>query len=570
MSIKYKNSDILSVPNVSSLFTLKNLNDNQLVQTQGYSAEGVGANLYRYDVGSSATIDGGFVLPGPGGTLSFSGTTFNGDVGDGGRFIAVNQNVIDVTQFGALGNGSNDDTQALKLAITLGASTGTEVIIPGGVYITNSLGSSPYASISIRGIGNPTLKSKASATGEILFIDANSSIYGVTFDANNEVGVTYLLECGSASPASSDIAYISECVFKNMSSDTFATALLVTNTRTVFIEKCKFTSIKALANSVVGDSNGSVRAIYFSYDIYQGTVSKCVFDGVNNRTAGGLFAYEDADGIHLNPGGGTLQNVSIENCKFRDIGKRAIKMQSKLGCRLSVSTVDIESTYTGTSDNAGDSGNAMYAAISLLGGGLIATDIAVHGGACGYFVDVATTAVDKFELSNIDFAPEYHRYANTTECYGIYVNSTATALEKVYIENSRFIHCHNAMLFQPAIDAVIVGNIIDCQSNGIAFSAPLSVVVNANIISFENAATISGTPYGIYFGNGITAVSACSNIVNSLGDGIYLVSQSSSFNMVATGNAFNGLTRNILSNFGSETAPDLIFTNNVPNSTVIE
>ena len=117
MSIQYKNSDILSVPNVSSLFTLKNLNDNQLVQTQGYSAEGVGANFYRYDAGSSATIDGGFVLPGPGGTLSFSGTTFNGDAGDGGRFIAVDQSRIRATHFGAVLAVGTDNSNALQRAI---------------------------------------------------------------------------------------------------------------------------------------------------------------------------------------------------------------------------------------------------------------------------------------------------------------------------------------------------------------------------------------------------------------------------------------------------------------------
>lgn len=105
MSIQYKNSDILTVPNVAALFSIKNIKDNQLVQTLGYSTEGVGANLYRYDMGSSATIDGGFVLPGPNGTLSFSGTTFNGNAGDGGRFIAVDQTVADMTKFGAIGDG---------------------------------------------------------------------------------------------------------------------------------------------------------------------------------------------------------------------------------------------------------------------------------------------------------------------------------------------------------------------------------------------------------------------------------------------------------------------------------
>lgn len=129
MSIQYKNSDILSVSNINSLFALKNLDDNQLVQTQGYSIEGLGANIYRYDAGSSATIDGGFTLPGLNGVLSFSGTTFNGTVGTG-RFIAVDQSVADVTKFGAVGDSSTDDSQAFKLTAASLTSTGGKIFIP--------------------------------------------------------------------------------------------------------------------------------------------------------------------------------------------------------------------------------------------------------------------------------------------------------------------------------------------------------------------------------------------------------------------------------------------------------
>lgn len=97
--------------------------DNQLYQTLGYTTEGVGANLYRYDAASTATIDGGFVLPGPGGTLSFSGTTFNGNAGTGGRFIAVDQTAADTSQFGAIYDGSTDSTNAILRAVTFSQLT---------------------------------------------------------------------------------------------------------------------------------------------------------------------------------------------------------------------------------------------------------------------------------------------------------------------------------------------------------------------------------------------------------------------------------------------------------------
>jgi hypothetical protein len=116
------------VANVEALFDIVSVSDNDLYQTLGYSTEGVGANLYRYDASSTSTIDGGFVLPGPGGTLSFSGTTFNGDEGDGGRFIAVDQTVADVAIFGGLFNGVADDYNAFLRSELTARTTGKKLV----------------------------------------------------------------------------------------------------------------------------------------------------------------------------------------------------------------------------------------------------------------------------------------------------------------------------------------------------------------------------------------------------------------------------------------------------------
>lgn len=137
MSIKYANSDIISVPTVNDLFSLKGIRDNQLVQTQGYSTEGVGANLYRYDASGAATVNGGFVLPGLNGTLSFSGTTFNGTSGTG-QFVAVDQSVADVTKFGGIGDGVTDDANSIQRAVSSITFAGGEVFFPIGKYVVSS------------------------------------------------------------------------------------------------------------------------------------------------------------------------------------------------------------------------------------------------------------------------------------------------------------------------------------------------------------------------------------------------------------------------------------------------
>lgn len=155
MSIQYKNSDILNVSNINGLFLLNNILDNQLVQTQGYSTEGIGANLYRYDAGSAATVDYGFVLDGVGGNGTGTGT---------GRFIAIDRSIYDVTKFGAIGNGSADDTAAIQAAIDAIPFGGGEVFFPIGNYkVTNTITIEDKGPLLIYGQGPQIAKGSSSS-----------------------------------------------------------------------------------------------------------------------------------------------------------------------------------------------------------------------------------------------------------------------------------------------------------------------------------------------------------------------------------------------------------------------
>lgn len=177
MSIKYKNSDILSVPNVASLFTLK-IQDNQVVQTQGYSLEGVGGNLYRYDAGSAATIDGGFVLPGLNGSLSFSGTTFNGANGTG-RFIAIDQSVADITKFGAVSN--SDCSNAVLRSLT---SSLNVYFPPMRFLISSSMSASSLDDRTITGYGATIYETSGVLTSIFSFTSCDRlRIVGLDFES---------------------------------------------------------------------------------------------------------------------------------------------------------------------------------------------------------------------------------------------------------------------------------------------------------------------------------------------------------------------------------------------------
>jgi parallel beta-helix repeat protein len=95
--------------------------DGQLWQTRGYGAPGDGgANVYRYVAASVATVDGGWVINGPGGV---------------GRYLAIDTSVANVKQFGATGDGLTDDETAIDAAVSALPATGGHLHFPKGVYV---------------------------------------------------------------------------------------------------------------------------------------------------------------------------------------------------------------------------------------------------------------------------------------------------------------------------------------------------------------------------------------------------------------------------------------------------
>lgn len=159
-------SATITVGTVADLATARP-GDGDIVSTLGYTTVGVGANTYRYDADSAATANGGTIIAGPGSV---------------GRYIAIDQTRIDVTQFGADPTGVADSTDEIQDTIDAALATSTqdsptvvaagqspEVYIPAGVYKISSqltVGSNSvgyYSAITISGDG-PTKSVLRAAT----------------------------------------------------------------------------------------------------------------------------------------------------------------------------------------------------------------------------------------------------------------------------------------------------------------------------------------------------------------------------------------------------------------------
>ena len=91
--------------------------------------------------------------------------------------------MIDVREFGAAGDGSTDDTDALQEAIDTAARTQATVYVPEGVFLTSTLRLHPHVGM----VGSPTW-SYGDAAGSVLRLNDNAA--GCLVDMTGATGAT--------------------------------------------------------------------------------------------------------------------------------------------------------------------------------------------------------------------------------------------------------------------------------------------------------------------------------------------------------------------------------------------
>lgn len=286
----------LNTTNVAALASLTVANGGTVITQGYYTASDGGANVYRYDSGSAATIDGGFVIDGPGSV---------------GRFLAVDQTAANVRQFGAKGDGVTDDTEKVQAALDSGA---TAIRFTSGTYACDDL-IVTTASASIRGAGATLLAT--TNDGEMLSLDASGvTLLGLTLDGGSAAAQ------GVVIGASTQNVEVVGCEIKNLA-----------QTSGVLI---------VAGINVHGDGYGHVITNCYIHDLNAtvGGVSRGIFASTNGAAtqisravtvSGGRIAdiapAQDGDGIHVQDAQVasyfTIKNVSFENCY-----KRAIKIQA--------------------------------------------------------------------------------------------------------------------------------------------------------------------------------------------------------------------------------------------------
>ena len=119
------NASVVNTTINLTALTVSGLDNLHIAFTKGYSTAGDGGEgTYYYDSASSATANGG--------------TVFAPDVGSG-RWLLISNGIVNIKQFGAIGNGTTDNITAVTNAF----ATGNAVYAPSGTYyLSTALSSS--------------------------------------------------------------------------------------------------------------------------------------------------------------------------------------------------------------------------------------------------------------------------------------------------------------------------------------------------------------------------------------------------------------------------------------------
>lgn len=269
----------------------------------------------------------------------------------------IQAQVLSAPDFGAVGDGTADDSSAIQTA----ASTGRIVDLQGKTYRCVSKITFGTASTTFR---NGRLLFAGANTSRLVDVTANNVTFeAVTFDGGNLQPRYSLVYVGSSVQA----PVFRRCRFINLyGTATGSTPLnqmyaLNINPYAVVgfdVDGCEFYNLRKLNDGslvTVTVGFGFVGGVCFNTEDgsdpasaqptpSQGTISNCDFDTIKTILAGGLSdndvaQYDDGDGVRTIQGSGaTRLYVDVTGCTFRNISKRAVKLRAS-GGNFSNSTI---------------------------------------------------------------------------------------------------------------------------------------------------------------------------------------------------------------------------------------
>lgn len=319
-------------------FPTQYASDGYIMQAAGRSSLGDGGEgHFRWDSSDLSTEVGNDEVTAGEGDGGIYVAPDSDKTGASGAWVRQLNSTVHPEWWGAVGDGSNDDTAGVQKA--LDAASGltvktSSVFYAQGLEVT-------VDDVTIEGPGSLLLN----ATGSLLTVQANRfSAYDISFDGNSNDYDGSLVDVSD----NSERPEFYRCRFENVhggdeASSTYRNqiyglTLSATGVHNFIVDRCVFSNISNLVRDQVGQFSGGffvnhTGAAPAASDQSGGVVRDCKFVSIYSRfdssvSANDKSSYVDADAIRVYSDGAYLDSLNIQylNNYFEKIDERAFKI----------------------------------------------------------------------------------------------------------------------------------------------------------------------------------------------------------------------------------------------------
>ncbi|GAA3413232.1 right-handed parallel beta-helix repeat-containing protein [Paenibacillus hodogayensis] len=405
-----------------------------------------------------------------------------------------------VADFGAIGDGIHDDTDALNAAFQAvsGYEGIVEVHLHGGTYLVDQTkGLKIRANTYVVGSDGATIQANPSLFGWTLadIYGNNTTITGIRFDGNNAVNRVLAIQPGS-SHTSILHSIVENASQPNDSNSPYYKQIVVGvmiygNTEYITIDHSTIRNISALH----GNGSAISRGVYVTVT-YNSNEALGRYVAITNNHIHHISPADDADGIFYQIGDWlTTNNYDVHgliyNNTFDNTAKRAVKLQAN---GITVDSNTIINSYRNNNyyliANNGVLASDMYSGISVYGNNTTVTNNTIAG-IGSYYAGIELSAsgvIHNTTIANNSVSNDVYSNVNGTSGIRIgYVSNFTISSNKV----NHFIN--SIWTWQNADSGLIADNQITAphpNGNGIVVATYVSGMVQHDILVSGNRGTV--------------------------------------------------------------------------------